>query len=271
MTHKILILLVFINLLLSSACASRRTSENFLGHTAQLTVLAAASLNESFTEIGELFEAQNPGVRVAFSFAGSQQLAQQLANGAPADVFASASEKYMDSAIESGRVEFGNAHVFAINRLVVIYPQSNPARLYELEDLARPGLKLILAAREVPAGQYSLDFLGKAGMDPSLGSSFGADVLKNVVSYEDNVKAVLTKVLLGEADGGIVYSSDVTPDASGKVGMIEIPDELNVFASYPIAAIQDSVQADLARKFIDLVLSPKGQHILANNHFIPVR
>jgi len=234
-----------------------------------LTVLAAASLTESFNEIGAMFEAQNPGVKAAFSFAGSQQLAQQLDQGAPADVFASASKKYMEAALKSGRVADGAAKTFANNRLVVIYPTDNPAGLKELKDLAKPGLKIDFAAKEVPVGQYSLDFLDKAIQDPAFGAAFKDDVLKNVVSYEENVKAVLTKVSLGEADAGIVYLSDISQEAASKVGKLDIPDALNVIATYPIAAIKDSQDPDLAQAFVDLVLSPDGQKVLEKYNFIP--
>jgi molybdate transport system substrate-binding protein len=235
-----------------------------------LTVLAAASLTEAFTEIGTAFEALNPGARVEFSFAGSQQLAQQIEQGAPADVFASASKKYMDAAVKSGRITEGNPDVFANNRLVVIFPKDNPAGLAELKDLAKPGLKLVLAAIEVPVGQYSLDFLDKAISDPAYGQSFKEDVLKNVVSYEENVKAVLAKVALNEADAGIVYLSDISGDAVDQVDKLDIPDPLNVIAIYPIAALKDSQNPALAQGFVDFVLSPAGQALIEKYNFIPV-
>ncbi len=234
-----------------------------------LTVLAAASLAEPFTELGQQFEGKNPGVKVEFSFAGSQQLAQQLGQGAQADVFASASPKYMDAAVTASRVVSGTARTFVRNRLVVIYPQANPAGLKELKDLAKPGIKLVLAAKAVPVGQYALDFLDKAVKDPGFDQTYKDSVLNNVVSYEDNVKAVLTKVLLGEADAGIVYTSDISGDAAGKVGKLDIPDTLNVIATYPIAVTADSKQADLAKAFVDLVLSADGQGVLAKYGFIP--
>ena len=234
-----------------------------------LTVLAAASLTAPFNELGMLFEAQNPGVKVEFSYAGSQQLAQQLIQGAPADVFASASQKYMDMVVQANRVTQGSDKNFTRNRLVVIYPVANPARIKTLQDLAKPGLKLDLEAREVPAGQYSLDFLDKASKDPAFDPNFKDNVLKNVVSYEENVKSVLTKVALGEADAGIVYLSDVSGNAAGQVGILDIPDALNVTARYPIATISDSHNPDLAKAFMDLVLSPDGQKVLAKNNFIP--
>ncbi len=235
-----------------------------------LTVLAAASLTESFTEIGAAFEAQNPGVTVVFSFAGSQALAEQINQGADVDVFASASKKYMTAVVDGGRVTADDAKTFAQNRLVVIFPKDNPAGLAELKDLAKAGIKLVLAAQAVPVGQYSLDFLDKASADPAFGATFKDDVLKNVVSYEDNVKAVLTKVSLGEADAGIVYVTDITIDANDKVTRIDIPDALNTIATYPIAPISNSKNAEVAKAFVDFVLSTEGQQILAKYNFITV-
>ena len=231
-----------------------------------ITVMAAASLSESFQELGRQFEAQHPGVRIQFNFAGSQQLAQQLAQGASADVFASANQEQMDSAVRAGRVVDGSAYIFARNQLAVIYPSNNPAGLVELQDLARPGLKLVMAASEVPAGRYSLEMLEKASGHPSFSPLFKEAVLQNIVSYENNVKAILAKVALGEADAGIVYTSDI----NDQVGQIAIPEALNVTADYPIAAIQDSAHADLAGAFVELVLSSAGQNVLQKYGFTPV-
>jgi molybdate transport system substrate-binding protein len=198
-------------------------------------------------------------------------LAQQLGQGAPADIFASANKKQMEVAIlEAGRVISGTERTFVRNRLVVIYPADNPAGLTQLQDLTRPGLKLILAAQEVPVGQYSLDFLDKAAQDPAFGATFKEDVLKNVVSYEENVKSVLTKVSLGEGDVGIVYTSDISGDGAAQVGRLDIPDPLNTIASYPIAVVGDSAYPTQAQAFVEFVLSPIGQEVLARYGFIPV-
>jgi molybdate transport system substrate-binding protein len=238
---------------------------------AELIVFAAASLNAAFGEIGIQFEAAHPGVTVVSNFAGSQQLSQQITEGAPSDVFASANKKQMEVVIAAGEVVSGTQQTFAKNRLVVIYPQDNPAGLTNIKDLSNPGLKLVLAAKEVPVGQYTLDFLDKAESDPAFQATFKDDVLKTVVSYEDNVKAVLTKVALGEADAGIVYTSDVTGEDAEKVSQLAIPDALNVIASYPIAPIKDSKNLELAKAYIEMVLSQKGQDILAKYGFISVK
>ncbi len=235
--------------------------------TADLHVFAAASLTDAFAEIGKNFEAVNPGAKVSFNFAGSQQLAQQIGQGAPADVFASANKKQIDLMIKSGQVISGTERIFVRNHLVVIFPKDNPAGLKDLKDLAKPGLKLVLAAKEVPVGGYALDFLAKAAKLPEYTAAYSPTVLSNVVSYEENVKSVLSKVALGEADAGIVYTSDIALD-SGKVGRIDIPDNLNTIATYPIAPIKDSPQADLAQRFVDYVLSAPAQQILVKYGFI---
>ncbi len=235
-----------------------------------LTVLAAASLKASFEELGGQFEAAHPGLTIAFNFAGSQQLAEQLAQGAPADVFASANQKQMDAAVTAGRVEPNTAQIFVQNRLVVIMPKDNPAGLTSLADLAQSGYKLVLAAKEVPVGGYTLEFLDKAAAAGTFGAEYKQKVLANVVSYEENVKSVLTKVALSEAEAGIVYSSDVTGEDAAKVIKIDIPVALNVVATYPIAVINDSSQAALAKAFVDLVLSETGQAVLEKNGFLAV-
>jgi molybdate transport system substrate-binding protein len=232
--------------------------------------MAAASLTESFTELGAVFELQNPGVKVVFNFAGSQALAEQLAQGAEADVFASASEKYMIFAVDSKRVNTEDIKNFAKNRLVVIFPKDNPAGITSLADLTGSGIKIDLAHKNVPVGQYTLEFLDKANATPFLDEDYKDKVLDNVVSFEENVKVVVTKVLLGEADAGIVYLTDITSEASEKVGTLAIPTDLNYLASYPIALIATSKNYDLAKAFIALVLSPEGQAVLAKYKFIPV-
>jgi len=235
-----------------------------------LTVFAAASLTDAFGEIGKAFEAANPGTTVTFNFAGSQQLAQQIGQGAPADVFASANGTQMNVVIKSGQVVSGSQKTFVKNRLVVIFPTANPGGVTKLQDLAKPGLKVVLADKSVPVGGYALDFLTKASASPDFTATYSPTVLANVVSYETDVKQVLAKVSLGEADAGIVYTTDVTPDAAGKVGRLDIPDTLNTIATYPIAAVKGSPNAAVAQAFVDYVLSADGQAVLAKWGFITV-
>lgn len=232
----------------------------------RLDIFAAASLTDAFQALGQEFEHQNPGVEVVFNFAGSQHLASQLRQGARVDLFASANQRQMQVAVESGRIDDRAPQIFACNRLVVTYPKENHAHIATLADLARPGLKLVIAAEAVPVGYYTQAFLAKAAQDPALGEAYRRALLDNVVSYEENVRAVLSKVALGEADAGIVYSSDV---ASAKdVAQIPIPAALNVVATYPIAPVADSLHATQAARFIDFVRSQTGQAILTQYGFL---
>jgi molybdate transport system substrate-binding protein len=237
-----------------------------------LTVFAAASLTESFTEIGKQFEAANPGVKVTFNFAGSQQLRAQLAQGAKADVFASANTKEMTTAIISDSlVVSGTQHTFVTNRLAVILPKSNPGKITSLADLARPGLKLDFADPSVPVGQYALDMLTKMSQDATFGATFKDKVVANVVSREDNVKSVVAKVQLGEADAGVVYTTDITPNAAKDLTTLDVPDKFNVIATYPIAPLKDAPEPKLAGQFVDWVLSLQGQQVLMQYGFIPAQ
>jgi molybdate transport system substrate-binding protein len=235
-----------------------------------LTVFAAASLTDAFKEIGQQFGAANGGVTVTFNFAGSDQLATQITQGAPADVFASANTAQMNNVIKAGDIISGTQRTFVRNRLVVVYPKDNPGKLTALKDLANPGLKIVLANKSVPVGGYALTFLDKASKLPEYTAEYGPTVLKNVVSYEENVKAVLSKVALGEADAGIVYTTDAATVKDGSIAQLAIPDHLNTIATYPIAATKNAKHPDLAKKFVDYVLGPDGQQVLAKYGFIPI-
>lgn len=232
-----------------------------------LTVFAAASLTDAFIEIGAAFDAANPGVTTTFNFGGSQTLRTQIEEGAPVDVFASANAKEMDTLVTDNFVTADIAQVFLTNKLVVILPADNPAALEKLEDLANPGIKLVLAAEEVPVGKYSRQAFDL--MDASFGTGFKDKVLANVVSNEDNVKQVVAKIQLGEADAGIVYTSDAI--AAPDLKTIEIPADLNVIAKYPIAPLVNSENTELAAQFIEYVLSAEGQSVLAKWGFAPIK
>lgn len=234
---------------------------------AAITVFAAASLTEAFTLLGKVLEERAPGLRVTFNFAGSQQLALQIEQGAPADVFASADQRWMSYLLQRGRIA-GTAGEFARNRLVIIAPRANPGKIGQLQDLARPGVKLIMATDAVPAGRYMREALTKLARAPGFGRDFAQRVMQNVVSEEDNVKAVVAKVQLGEADVGAVYRSDVTPTNSDKLLVMDIPDPYNVIATYPIAAVKGGNPN--GQLFMALVLSPLGQQLLWGFNFLPL-
>jgi molybdate transport system substrate-binding protein len=234
-----------------------------------LQVFAAASLAEAFSEIGHRLERERPGLTVRLNLAGSQQLAAQIEQGATADVFASADERWMAYARERGLMS-GEPEIFARNRLVVIIPRTNPARIRRIQDLARGGIKLVLGADAVPVGRYARVVLRNLARDPAFGSDFATLALRNVVSEEENVKSVVGKVQLGEADAGLVYRSDVTGTVARYLQALEIPADANVVAAYPIAIVRDAREPALARAFVDLVLSREGQAILERRGFVPL-
>jgi molybdate transport system substrate-binding protein len=218
---------------------------------AELKVFAAASLTAAFTEIGERFTDAS-GTKVVFNFAGSQALATQIQQAAPADVFASADTANMDKVADL----VGTPRNFAGNQLQIVVEQGNPKGVKGLDDLANPDLKVVLAAPDVPAGRYAAESLARAG------------VSVEPVSQEDNVKAVVTKVSLGEADAGIVYVTDVAAGGD-KVEGVGIPEELNVLATYPIATVKASKAQDQAQAFMDQVLGAEGQQVLKAHGFLP--
>jgi molybdate transport system substrate-binding protein len=233
---------------------------------ATLTVYAAASLTDAFGQLGRMMEQSHPGLRVRFNFAGSQQLASQLAQGASADVLASADQRWMDYAKDKGLIA-GESTVFARNRLVVIVPRTRSGGLERLEDLGRRGIKLVIAAEAVPAGRYSREAIRKLAAAPGFPAGYESGVLGNVVSQEENVKSVVAKVQLDEADAGFVYRSDVTAPVSRAVRVLEIPDRFNVIASYPIAILKSAENRGAARQFLELLLSDQGQQVLLRQGF----
>jgi molybdate transport system substrate-binding protein len=231
-----------------------------------LTVFAAASLTDAFTAVGQRFEQEHAGVTVKFNFAGSQALATQMEQGASADVFASADQRWMQYAAQHNLLG-GPARVFARNRLVVITPRANPGYVDKLQDLARPGLKLVLAATQVPVGNYSREALRRLSAAPGFSADFGGRVLANLVSEEENVKGVVAKVQLGEADAGIVYATDITTAIHSQLRVLEIPQSSNPIAEYPVAPTAGG-KRELAAAFIETLLSPSGQALLAARGFL---
>lgn len=236
----------------------------------RLTVFAASSLTNAFEAIGEAFEMANPDVEIQFSFASSSTLAAQLGQGAPADLFASANERQMQVAVDSGRIA-GSPFAFAYNRLALIVPANNPANIYTLLDLANPGVNLIIAAPETPIRTYTDRMLQNTAIHPAYGEDFRRLVMDNVVSEEPNVRLVSAKVVLGEADAGVVYHSDITPDIIGDVIVLPIPDLFNEQATYPIAVTEDTDDSELAHRFVEFVLSDTGQNILVEWNMLSVR
>lgn|SRR5574341_338472 len=249
---------------LTSACQSPRQSQEI-----ELIVFAASSLTNAFDDLAAEFEADHPDVRVILNYAASSELVIQLSEGANADVFASANVEQMDKAVQAGQIG-GQPIIFAANWLVIIVPADNPANITGSGDLAKPGVRLVLAGEGVPIRTYADQVIAALAADPAYGPAFSKGVYVNLVSEEDNVRRVVTKVVLGEADAGIVYASDVTPDVAANVRQIAIPDLFNVRAAYLIAQVSNSPRHELARVFIELALSERGRVILAKWGFGPV-
>nr|WP_062337520.1 molybdate ABC transporter substrate-binding protein [Herbidospora sakaeratensis] len=217
---------------------------------AELTVFAAASLTGTFTELGEQFEAANPGTKVTFNFGSSATLAQQITQGAPAAVFAAASPATMKTVADAGLA--GTQTVFVKNKLEIAVPPDNPAKVENLKDLTDPKVKVALCAEQVPCGAAAVKALDAAGLKVT------------PVTLEQDVKATLTKVELGEVDAALVYKTDVIASA-GKVTGIPFPEADQAINDYPIATLKDAPA--LAQKFVDLVLSQQGKDVLTKAGF----
>ena len=233
------------------------------GNNSEVTVLAASSLTDTFEELATLFQEQNPGTKVRTSFGGSSELPTQIEQGAPADVFASADEDKMDIAVQEDLVN--EPLTFARNWPVLIVPKDNPTGIQGLQNVAKPGTKLVLAQDGVPIAEYAKHILSIA--NSGYESNFEQQVMGNIVSREANVRASTNRVTLGEADATFVYRSDVTEDIRDQVQVIEIPENVNVMAIYPIATIAESQHPELAQEWIDLVLSDEGQRVLEEYGF----
>jgi len=243
--------------LLTAACGDddASTTTTAAGEAAlegTITVFAAASLTDAFEEVATAFEAAHPGTSVAFNFAGSSSLREQILAGAPADVFASANTSNMDQVVEGDAA--ADPATFVENQLQIAVPAGNPAGIAGLSDFADGDLLLGLCAEEVPCGQFGREALANAGVTPAIDTN------------EPDVRSLLTKVEAGELDAGIVYVTDVR-SAGDAVEGIDIPAEEIVIATYPIAALTDAANREVADAFVAFVLSGEGQEILASYGF----
>lgn len=239
----------------SSAPAASSAASAAPATDGTLTVFAAASLKASFTEIGTIFQTENPGATVTFNFAGSSDLVTQLTGGAPADVFASADTNNMTKATTANLVS-GSPVNFASNILTIVTPPGNPAGITTFADLANPDVSVVICAPQVPCGAATATVETTTGIDVT------------PVSEENSVTDVLGKVTSGEADAGLVYVTDAK-NAGDKVTEVTFEEAAAVVNVYPIAALTAATQPELAAKFVELVSGPEGQQVLAAAGFKP--
>lgn len=223
----------------------------------EVTVFAASSLTDALTQIADDFEHLIPGVGINLQFAGSQDLRAQIEQGADADVFISADRNQMELLAQTGLIS-GQRYIPARNTLVIIVPKANEANITSPQDLANPGVSIILGGENVPVGRYSRLFLEAASESSDFSADYGSDVLANLVSESANVREIAAAIALDEVDAGIVYASDVTPEIADDVTVIEIPEEVNQVAEYSMSMTISGVQTPYAQEFIDYVLSIDG-------------
>jgi molybdate transport system substrate-binding protein len=219
----------------------------------EIDVFAAASLTEAFGDLGERFEAAHPGTKVNLNFGASSALAEQVVQGAPADVFASADEANMDK-VDAAGLTSGSPQVFAENALTILVATGNPKDVKQLDDLASPDLAVVLCAAEVPCGRYAEQILGQA------------EVAVTPRSLEENVKGVVTKVTTGEADAGIVYVTDAKA-AGDEADRVAIPEDQNAVATYPISTLTSAPNPAVAKAFVGLVTGGEGRAVLSSYGF----
>lgn len=239
-------------------------------NTSELTIFAAASLTGVAGDLKTIFEETHPGVTVITNLDSSATLETQIKEGAKADLFLPASTKNMDNLEKEGLINNESITPYATNKLAIIVPADNPAGITGLSDFAKEGVKIVSETAEVPVRKYTDQMLGKAANDSEYGPAFVDAFKANIISEETNVAGATTKVALGEADAGITYYSDVSKELGEKITIIDLPESLNVVASYKAGIITDAEHADLAREYIALLTSDEGKAVLKDYKFSPV-
>lgn len=234
----------------TSCSIQKETNKN------ELIILAASSLTNVFEDLATQFESQHPGTNISLSFGSSSQLAAQILEGVSGDIFASANEYQMDNVVNAGEI-YEAPTIFATNTLIIAVPYQNPLKIQNLKDLTQPDIRLVLAVPKTPIREYSDQIIEK-----NLTEDEQLRLYENLASEEANVRQVVTKIALGEADAGIVYSSDITPQNSALLLSIPIPNQQNITAKYPIAILKKTHNQTLAEDFLNFVLSNEGQLIL---------
>jgi molybdate transport system substrate-binding protein len=271
MKNKTILNLAFVFILALTGCASPTptasptTAPTAAPKNVSLKIFAPSSLTDAAKDITTAFEAANPGVKLAIEFGHSPTQRLQFTQGATGDVFLTASQKDMDDAVTDQTITSGKPRVFATNQLVVILPAKNSANLEKLEDLAKPGVRVLVAVVDTPIGKVTLDMLDK--WDKQFGPGYKAKVMANVVSNEAGVKPIVSKIKLGEADAGIVYVTDAV--SASELKTIAIAADLNMIMQLNVAPIAKAANPEQAAAFTAYLMSPEGQAILKKWGFLP--
>lgn len=232
----------------------------------EITVFCAAGLTGALSEIGQIYENET-GVQVAFNFDGAQILRAQVENGAYADVLVSGSNKHMNALKAEGFMNNSSVSAFAENWQAIIVPNDNPAKIENLSDLAKPGVKIVMGTKDLPITDITLQILDKLANDTAYGPEYKEKVLSNVISEETNINFIVSKVALGEADAAFVHKSEVSPEYAKKVTTIDLPQEYNVKSEYTIGILSQSESQDLAEELVNLVKSDEGKSVLQKHGY----
>jgi molybdate transport system substrate-binding protein len=263
---KIAIVLLSVLILFSVVGCTTDDTSGSSEEVVTLSVYAGGCLTEAFTEIAEAYEEENPEVTVELTFANCEVLATQIQEGAVVDVFASSDAKFMDDLIENGYID--TTETYAGNELAIIVNSESSEKIQSIEDLAADDVSLAIGDTTIAVGKHSETILTTFTEEGTYGDTFYDDVMANVVSSDLNVKDIVSKVELGEVDAGIVFLSDYVSADQDKVELVEIEDENNIFAEFPIATLTDSENPEVAQSFVDYVLSESGQSILSEYGFV---
>ncbi|WP_225353814.1 molybdate ABC transporter substrate-binding protein [Methanolacinia petrolearia] len=252
------------------ATASETTATTTTTEPVTLTVFTAASLTGAFTDIADYYNAQSNGITVENVFDGSQALRTQIEQGAEPDVFVSANTKHMNALVDEGYMDNDTVQLFLENSMAVIVPVDNPANITTLADLANDGVKIVIGTADVPFGSYTRQVLEKMNASDEYGPEYVDAVYANVVSEETAVSTVVPKLTLGEADAAFVYKSDILQEYKDQLITMEIPEEFNVVAKYPLGILAGSENKDAAQDFIEFVRGTEGSAILEDYGFDPI-
>lgn len=253
--NKGVVVLCLLCVLMITSCSNNNDSK-------ELVIFAASSLTEVVEDLKELYINEHEDIDISINLAGSNTLAKQIKNGAKADIFISANEKSCIQLEENDYIE--KMEQIATNKMIIAVSNNSQVDIQQLEDLARP-CSIVLANENVPAGIYAQEILHK--LNKVYGDNYKENVIENVVSYESNVRQVMTKVSIGEADAAIVYVTDITDEVKEKVKLIEIPNENNILCTYWSAIIKQKNQSEELEQFYNLVLSDEGKEIFSKHGF----